>query len=203
MNTENLKEELENIEIEESEMDEEDRLRKIEESMYWLHRKIKAIAEYIDSREEKTTSEEEELWDCGYSEGYEEGKNSVISDNRKEIEARKEESAKEGTSSEYSKGYADGVKNLARKMRDDIDKSLENKKELIEKLEEVLSIQMPPFADIATIMSQIQTAIAQQEQANKKETSGEPGEQRGEKEPDETKSTKNRVLGLGRRTGDV
>ena len=196
-----LKEELENIETEETEMEEEGRLREIEEAIYGLHRRIRAIVEHIDKEEEKATTEkeeltpeEEELWQDGFDTGWDECEKRVT--NKADV------TKEERTSSEYSKGYADGVKNLAKKMSDDIDKSVENKKELIAKLEEVLSIQMPPFADIATIMSQIQTAIAQQEQANKKETSGEPGEKRGEEGKDKSKSTKH-VFGLGRKIGDV
>lgn len=190
-----LKEELENVEIEEAEMDEEDRLRKIEESMYWVHRKIKVIAEYID-KEEKATPEEEELWDCGYSEGYEDGVNSVLSDNKKEMEAIekvlgipvpsenltsllhaiqnfmgnesiKEELAKVGTSSEYAKGYADGVKNLAERVRGDTDQTK---------------------ANIAAIAHEaIQKALGKEVAEERKESETE----------------KNRVLGLGREIEDV
>jgi hypothetical protein len=213
-----LKDELGNIEIEEEEMEEEGRLREID-----LHRRIRVIAEHIDKEEEKATAEEEELWDCGYSEGYEDGVHSVISDNRKEIEAiekvlgipvpsqnltslshaiqnfmgnepRKEELDKVGTSSEYAKGYEDGIKLLSEKMRVGITQAREKNEEIIEMIEKELG--RPTTLDLATIISETQSE-------GEKETPEEPGEQRGEKEPDETKSTKNRVLGLGRAVGDV
>lgn len=69
-----IKDELEKIENEEIEMGEEDRLQKIEESICWLHRRIRVIAEHIDDKEEEAGgTEEEEVWNSGYSEGYEDG----------------------------------------------------------------------------------------------------------------------------------
>jgi hypothetical protein len=177
-----LKEELENIEIEEIEMDEEDRLRKIEESMYWLNRKIKAIAEYID-KEEKATAEEDGLWQDGFDTGWDECEKRVT--NKAEV------TKEEGTSSEYASGYKDGAEALAEKLKVEIDKSMENKKELLEVLGKALSIKMPSFGDAQTIISQIQ-------QASKKETTeGEP------KEAKEKETTKSRALGLGRTVGEV
>ena len=182
-----LKDELENIEIEEAEMDEEDRLRKTEESMYWLNRKIKAIAEYIDKEEEKATPEEEELWQDGFDTGWYECE--------KHAKNKAEVTKEEGASSEYGKGYKDGAEALAEKLRVEIDQSMANKKELIEVLGKALSIKMPSFEDAQTIISQMQPA-------SKKETTDETTDETA-KERDEPKSAKNRVLGLGRSIGDV
>ena len=197
----NLKEELEKIEEEEREQEVEDieRLRNWEtdDKIKGLYQRVNAIIEHID-KEEKATPEEEELWDCGYSEGYEDGVNSVMNDNRKEIEARKEELAKEGTSSEYVKGYEDGFKALAEHLRDDIDQSMANKQEMrlihiIGALEKGLTIKIPQPPDLASIISQTQPG------GKKEKTEGEPKE----KDIDSAKSTKDRVLGLGRAVGDV
>lgn len=178
-----LKEELENIEIEEEEMEEEGRLREIEEAIYGLHRRIRVIAEHIDKEEEKATAEEDGLWQDGFDTGWDECEKRVT--NKAEV------TKEEGTSSEYASGYKDGAEALAEKLKVEIDKSMENKKELLEVLGKALSIKMPSFGDAQTIISQIQ-------QASKKETTeGEP------KEAKEKETTKSRALGLGRTVGEV
>ena len=73
----NLKDELGNIEKKEIEKEDEDRLKRLEGSICWIHRRIYAIADYIDK-------EEREVWDSGYREGYEDGVNYAIETDREE-----------------------------------------------------------------------------------------------------------------------
>ena len=57
----NLKEELAKLEKEEEEIEVEERLNGIQESIYGLYRRIGVIVEYIDNQKEVTTITEEQL----------------------------------------------------------------------------------------------------------------------------------------------
>ena len=112
-----LKEELGKIEQEEEEStEEEERLREIEESIYGLYRRIAVIVEYIDK---ETRKEEQEIKTIRAK--ALKLRSLALDLKIKSITKilKEQENEKEGTTSEYVKGYEDGVKALSEKIEAD------------------------------------------------------------------------------------
>lgn len=165
-----LKEELAELEREEEIDDgEEARLDAMQEDIYRLHRRIAVIVEYVDKEEPKEEPlTEEEMWECGFEAGFEEGGKRAIMD------AAKEPTKEESTSSEYAKGYEDGVKALSEKMGDGVDQAKANNNELIE----------------ALAHEAVQKALRVKPALDKEE-------------PKEAEGEKKKASGLGKKVGDV
>ena len=153
-----LKEELAKLEEEEQLTEEEDRLNGIQESIYGLYRRIGVIVEYIDKTEknekEPTIEEQQrarkseyelnEKLHHMYNTGIEAGVNYTMERVKKERE--------ESASSDYVKGYKDGVKAMSEFIKDDTDKFPD--KDVIDAIQKALSIKVP--SDLASLISKTQ-----------------------------------------------
>ena len=114
------------------------------------------------------------MWKCGFDAGYEEGEKHAI------MNAAKEPAKEESTSSEYVKGYEDGVKALPDKMMDPDNYTME----ILEAIQSALAIKMPR-SNLRTIIEvlRMQNWTKQGEADNAKELE--------------------KASGLGKKVGDV
>lgn len=150
-----LKEELAELEREEEIDDrEEARLNAMQEDIYRLHRRIAVIVEHIDKGEPKEEPlTEEEMWECGFDAGYEEG------------EKHANKTAREC--------YEDGVRALSEKIGDDIDQAKVHDKWIGEAIDKVLSIKTPESVSSGLLELLAMQSLGKKEEMDKATTEGQ------------------------------
>ena len=199
--------------------------RSIAEKVVGLYRRINIIVEYIDNQEVTTITEEQlkedeqHFREVGLRKAWElkafkltqknkdltkllkeqENEKNIIWDNAfQEGVSYAMDAAKKTASSEYAKGYEDGIKLLSEKMRVGITQAREKNEEIIEMIEKALSVNI-----ISPDLTRSLTELLSQSVRPGKEEKEQPEESEKSQGTDRPKGEKSRVVGLGRTVGDV